>query len=177
MTAMTSQLGALPRGLWDHLLSWDRGFVFICTRGSAYVPGPATIRHRSVQNVAYVSIEDLASDSELPLHVFGHLIDHQLGCAGDTRGTWLSDGGGVLPRWQDAGQRLPRLYALGYAVDDVARSSVQDYFAQSLALYCRDRQRLNIADPQIDKWFSTTLWNAAFWRAGAQINPKEQKPI
>ena len=78
-----------------------------------------------------------------------------------------------MPRWQEAGQRLLHLYALGYAIDDIARASVQDYFAQSLALYCTDRQRLNVADPQIDKWFRSTLWDEAFWRAGSEHHTKE----
>jgi len=176
MTAMANHLRQLPSGLWDHLLSRDRGFVFIRTQESAYVPGPATIRHQPVYNVAHVSVEDLANDNERPLHVLGHLIDHHLGCGGDPHGTWLSSGGGVTPRWREAGQRLPRLYALGYAVDDIAQASVEDYFAQSLALYCRDRQRLNVADPQIDKWFSSTLWDAAFWRESAENTVKEQIP-
>ncbi len=56
------------------------------------------------------------------------------------------------------------LFALGYAVDEIAASSVRAYFAQSLAIYCQDQQRLNIADPQIHKWFRSTLWSEAFWR-------------
>ncbi|MFN2225270.1 MAG: hypothetical protein ACK2UY_03165, partial [Anaerolineae bacterium] len=58
----------------------------------------------------------------------------------------------------------PDLFALGYGVDEVARASVRNYFARSLAWYCRDREGLNVADPQIDKWFRTTLWSEAFWR-------------
>jgi hypothetical protein len=69
----------------------------------------------------------------------------------------------VLVRWREAGARLQRLFALGYGVDKVTRSNIRDYFAQSLALYCLDRQRLNVADPQICKWFRSTLWNQAFW--------------
>lgn len=164
MTAMVHQIQLLPSGLWDHLLSWNSGFVFICTQQSTYAPGPATIRHQAVSNVAYVSVQDLATDNEQPLHVLGHLIDHHLGCEGDPHGAWLSSGGGVLAHWREAGQRLSRLYALGYAVDETAQASLQDYFAQSLALRCRDRQRLNVADPQIDKWFHSTLWNQVFWR-------------
>ena len=57
---------------------------------------------------------------------------------------------------------LTRLFALGYGVDEIARANVRDYFAQSLALYCRERQRLNVADPQVVKWFRTTLWQAGF---------------
>ncbi len=65
--------------------------------------------------------------------------------------------------WGEEGTRLTRLFALGYGVDEIARANVRDYFAQSLALYCRERQRLNVADPQIVKWFRTTLWQVGFW--------------
>ena len=61
--------------------------------------------------------------------------------------------------------RLARLYARGYGSGAVARSSPQDYFAQSLALYCRERQRLNVADPQSDRWRRSTLWDDSFWQA------------
>jgi hypothetical protein len=60
---------------------------------------------------------------------------------------------------------------LGYGVDEVAQSHPRDYFAQSLALYCRDRGRLNVADPQIYRWFRSTLWNKAFW---PQENVKQE---
>lgn len=170
MQAMARQVKPLPPGLWDYLLACETGFVAIGTRQSNYIPGQATVRHRRLHNVAYVSIEDLARDNELPLHVLGHLIDHLLGCKGDPLGPWLSSGGGMTARWREAGQRLPRLFALGYAVDDTAQASVRDYFAQSLSLYCRDRHRLNVADPQIVKWFRSTLWDDSFWRIKGQAN-------
>ncbi len=112
--------------------------------------------------MAYVSVQDLALDNERPHHVIGHLIDHTLG-GGGIDAPWLSAGGGQELCWQQAGSRLARIFALGYGVDEVAQASVRDYFAQSLALYCRDRPRLNIADPQICKWFRSTLWDHGFW--------------
>lgn len=164
MQALARQIDLLPAGLWGFLLSCPGGFALIVAAESRYAPGPAMIRDRAVDNVAYLSAADLASDNEHPLHVLGHLIDHHLGCGGDPDGPWLSDGAGLTRRWQEAGARLSNLFALGYGVDKVAQSNVRDYFAQSLALRCRDRQRLNVADPQIDKWFRSTLWDGAFWR-------------
>jgi hypothetical protein len=161
--------------LWDYLLSRESGFVAICSGNSQYTPGPASIRHQPVQNVAYVSVADLAQDNERPLHVLGHLIDHHLGCGGDAEGQWLSEGGGLVAGWQVAGERLPRLFTLGYAVDEVAQTGVRDYFAQSLALYCRNRQHLNAADPQICKWLRSTLWDEAFWRAEKRHRGNEKQ--
>lgn len=164
MRALAQQISLLPPHLWTWLQRWESGYAAVCTGRSEYVPGPAHIRRQSVVNVAYVSVEDLAADNERPLHVLAHLIDHHLGCGGDSQGQWLSSGGGTSNRWRWAGERLAELFALGHAVDTVAESSAQDYFAQSLALYGRDRQRLNVADPLIYKWFRSTLWNRAFWQ-------------
>ena len=165
MEAMARQIHCLPAGLWDYLLHLDGGWVAIRSGESEYMPGPATLKQQTVHNVAYVSVADLAQDNERPLHVIGHLIDHHLGCGGEAEGRWLSQGGGLVPDWQRAGERLPRLFKLGYAVDDAAGSSVQDYFAQSLALYCRRRQHLNTTDPQIYRWLRSTLWDMGFWKA------------
>jgi hypothetical protein len=172
MEAMARQVACLPSALLDHLLTCDSGFVAICAGESRYTPGPTMLRHQQVQNVAFVSVIDLATDNDRPLHVIGHLIDHHLGCGGDSNGRWLSEGGGTKPQWKQAGERLPRLFALGYAADSVAQSDVRNYFAQSLALYCRERQRLNVADPQICKWFRSTLWDQGFWRSD---RPGEQQ--
>jgi hypothetical protein len=163
MEALLGHLRLLPGALWPYLLSRSGGWVLVSPGDSHYLPGETAIRGHTVQNVAYVSVEDLAADNERPLHVVGHLIDHYLGCGGEAGRPWLSSGGGVTPRWREAGARLPGLYALGYAADEVAASSVEDYFAQSLALYCRDRRRLNVADPQIEKWLRTTLFDERFF--------------
>jgi hypothetical protein len=165
MEALAQQVACLPSALLDHMLTYESGFVAIGTGNSRYRPGPTTLRHQQVQNVAFVSVIDLANDNERPLHVIGHLVDHHLGCGGDSEGRWLSEGGGIMPHWRQAGERLPRLFALGYAADSVAQSDLRNYFAQSLALYCRERQRLNIADPQICKWLRSTLWDQGFWRS------------
>ncbi len=168
MKALARETCCLPAYLCECLLRFDSGHIVIHAAGSYYAPGPAVIRQRRVQNVAFVSVEDLARDNERPLHVIGHLIDHHLGCAGELESAWLTDGAGLNPQLQAAGARLPRLFALGYGADKVASSGVRDYFAQSLAFYCRDRRQLNVDDPQIYKWFRSTLWNDAFWQGQTQ---------
>jgi hypothetical protein len=165
MHAFARQIERLPVDLWGYLVGCPGGYVIIGTGESQYRAGPTVLRQQRLENVAFVSVEDLAADNERPIAVLGHLIDHYLGCAGDPDGLWLSEGGGTRPAWRVAGARLPALFALGYGVDPVAQSGVREYFAQSLAFYCRDRQRLNVADPQICRWFKSTLWNRAFWQA------------
>jgi hypothetical protein len=169
MQALTEHVSCLPAPLLNHLLTYEGGFVAICAGQSRYVPGPGRLpagsgRFQQVHNVAFVSVEDLARDNERPLHVIGHLIDHHLGCAGELSLPWLSEGEGTMPSLRAAGERLPRLFALGYGADTIAQSSVRNYFAQSLALFCRDRQSLNVADPQIYKWLRSTLYDQAFWQ-------------
>jgi hypothetical protein len=168
MEALVQQVNCLPDGLWDYLLSWEGGLAIISNERSRYVPGPVELRGRQVQNAAFVAVEDLAQGNEQPLRAIGHLADHYLGCGGDLAGPWLSGGGGMTPGWRRAGERLPRLFALGYGVDEVACSGVQAYFAHSLAVYCLDRRRLNVADPQITKWLRHTLWDDGFWREWEQ---------
>jgi len=173
---LAQHLGCLPSALWEVLLAWDSGFVILVAGESRYEPGPVSFHRQQLKDVAFVSLEDLArpgagpgtmvsagGPKPWPLHVIGHLVDHHLGCGGEEQGAWLSEGGGVTPAWHEAGQRLARLFDLGYGFDEVARSNARDYFAQSLAAYCQDRQALNGADPQISKWFRSTLWNPAFW--------------
>lgn len=164
MQTLEQQLTCLPPALWVFLLDIECGHVVIHHGDSEYRLGPATIRRQRVRNLACISIEDLAEDNECPLHILGHLIDHHLGCRGEEQGRWLSDGGGSEPLWRAAGERLPQLFALGYGIDEIARRNVREYFAQSLAFYCRDRSKLNVADPQIDRWIRSTLFRRSFWR-------------
>jgi hypothetical protein len=163
MTALVRQASCLPAAMCQQLLEFDTGFLVISAGASHYAADSVVVRGQHLQNVAFVSVEDLATGNEQVLHVIGHLVDHHLGCAGQPCSPWLSEGGGATQRWREAGERLPQLFALGYGVDNVARANVRDYFAQSLAVYCQDRRRLNVADPIIHKWFRATLWQEAFW--------------
>ena len=113
MKALAEAIRPLPIGLWPFLLGCEGGMVAICPGESRYTPGPGTIGRLQVRNVAFISVQDLAQDNEVPLQILGHLIDHYIGCGGQADGEWLSAGGGLTPRWQEAGQRLPQMFALG----------------------------------------------------------------
>ena len=158
------RMACLPPELWAALLRWESGYAILVSGASRYEPGQFDFRGRSLRGVALISLEDLAGKAPgSALHVMAHLVDHHLGCGGEAQGAWLSEGGGMVPAWREAGQRLARLFELGYGLDEAARSSKREYFAESLAAYCRERRALNVADPQIAKWFRTTLWSPRFW--------------
>ena len=158
------RLACLPDGLWPTLLQWESGYVLLHAGESRYEPGSIDLRGRALRGVALVSLVDCAGHApNRVLHVVGHLIDHHLGCGGGQEGAWLSEGGGMTGEWQRAGERLRGLFGLGYGCDEQARSSAREYFAQSLAAYCRDRRALGVADPQAAKWLRTTLWDKRFW--------------
>lgn len=165
MRALASEVACLPAQLWDFLLTCDGGWIVIHSGTSHYTAGTVQVAGFDRRNVAFISVEDLAGGDDMPLHTIGHLIDHYLGCGGDPDGAWLSAGGGLALHWREAGERLQRLFDLGYAVDHAAAASVQDYVARSLAWYCHRPRDLNVADPNICKWFRATLWDEGFWRA------------
>jgi hypothetical protein len=158
------QVRVFPAALQDYLARCPTGWLVVAPRSSGYAPGPQPLRGTTLHHVAYLSVDDLAAGNEAPLHAIAHLIDHHLGCGGAEEGPWFSEGGGPTPGWQEAGARISGLFALGYAVDPVAAASLRDYFAQSLAVYCLDRQRLNVADPKIYRLLKSTLLSDAFWR-------------
>ncbi len=164
VNALARRLSCFPAGLLRFLTECDTGHIVLAARDFHYVEGEQTIGGRSLLNVAYVCIGDLADDSRRPWHVVAHLLDHLMGCGGQPGGDWLSDGGGLLPRWREVGKRIHRLFPLGYSPDEVAADDARDYFAQSVAWYCHDRQRLNVADPPMEKLLKTTIMNDAFWR-------------
>ncbi|MFC2029479.1 hypothetical protein ACFLWA_01980 [Chloroflexota bacterium] len=164
LQALARLVSCLPDALWTFLLQCDGGYVLIANDRSRYLVGPALALGRTVHNVAYLSLEEMAGEGHRPLQMIGHLIDHYLGCAGHSPGAWLSDGGGITTEWQEAGARLARLYSLGYGVAEEEGSNMRGYFARSLALYCLERPKLNVTDPQIERWFRNVLFRDNLWQ-------------
>jgi hypothetical protein len=91
-------------------------------------------------------------------------VDHLLGCAGEERGVWLSEGGGESPAWKEIGQRIHELFLLGYGLSAQGRRSSQAYFAEGLALTLVDRRQLNTVDPKLDRLLGGSLLNRGFCR-------------
>jgi len=161
---LAQRLHPLPASLVQFLAHTPRGHILLTYRPSHYEPGGCSLRGRELEAVALIALADLI---EAPLRAFqmiGHLLDHLLGCQGIPQGKWLSDGQGFNPPWMEIARQIPRLFALGYAVDEIAATTPRCYFARSIAWYIQDRRRLNTADPLIEKLLRRTLFDEGFCR-------------
>ena len=161
---LAQRLHSLPTGLVQFLAYTPRGHIVLTPEVSNYEVGPQSLRGRELEAVAFISLTELVEEPLQALHVVGHLLDHLLGCQGVPQGEWLSDGQGLSPPWVEIGQQIPVLFELGYTIDETAATNSRHYFAQSLAWYIQDRQRLNVADPQIERLLRQSLFNENFCR-------------
>jgi hypothetical protein len=164
---LARQLSPLPNGLLRYWLKQPGGHVVVTHRASRYVPGEGRLKNMALRNVAYVSASDLAESPIDALAPIGSLLDHVLGSAGAEPGAWLSEGGGVHSALRELGLRVVELFPLGYGFDEAACADPRSYFARSFALYLRDRRRLNVADPLMERLFRASLLSDAFWRSRA----------
>lgn len=163
--ALKRQLRPFPTGLLCFWVAQERGHVLIGPQDRGYMPGVQRCGQRMLAGVAHVALADLAMASSRPLVLVGGLLDHLLGCRGAADGAWLSDGGGITPRWQEVGRRVRELFALGYGQSEAAQHDPHAYFAEGLAAYWIDRRTLNVADPLLERLLRRTVMNDAFWAA------------
>lgn len=156
-------LGALPE---DALLWWaeqPRGHLLLTGAASGYVDG-AVIGEAEVEGVAQIPLEWLTGDVGVALTALLRPLDHLLGCGGAAEGVWLSQGGGVTPRWQRIGAQIARLFALGYGESEQSRRDHRVYLAEGLALALTDRHRLNCNDPKLERLLADSFLSPGFWR-------------
>ncbi|HIC90051.1 MAG TPA: hypothetical protein EYP04_11715 [Anaerolineae bacterium] len=161
---LVKQLAPLPVGLLRWWASHSCGHVLIGTRASGYEPGGVVIRSKELRGVAYIRVTDLVKPDWELLVPIGRLLDHLLGCDCDEAGTWLSDGGGTTKALREVGQRLQRLFPLGYGLSQAAQNDPHAYFAEGFAYYCHDRRALNVVDPVLERLLRTTLMHERFWQ-------------
>ena len=161
------------------LLAWwaglPDGHILIGEQG-AYTAGRLPDDPHGRVNVAQIALSDLvgpAGSAGDAWFWISHLLDHHLGCLGAAEGAWLSDGGGINRRWQEAGQRLAALARLGYSPHPDAAAHPRVYLAAGLSLFLTDRAALNVQDPQLERLLATTLLHQGFCRralAAAALN-------
>jgi hypothetical protein len=159
------RLRPMPPGLVRFWLERPSGHIVITHSSSRYPPGRQLLKRHALDNVAFVSVADLAREGLDALVPVGHLLDHLLGNGGDAGGPWLSEGGGFTDRLRTVGGRVAELFPLGHAIDAAANASPRAYWARSVAQYLHNRNSLNLADPLVERLLRTTVFAGAFWRS------------
>lgn len=160
---ITQELERFPAGWLATWLDLGIGHLVFTYQLSRYQPGIVSWQGRTLRDVAFLSLADVARDPlEALLPVF-HLWDHLLGCGAAEEGLWLAEGGGLTPALREVGAQFVRANALGYGHAALAVDNARDYFAHTLLLYLRDPRRLNVLDPVIYKLYRATLMSEAFW--------------
>jgi hypothetical protein len=155
-------LHPLPTALLQFVAQLPRGHLVLTAGASSYEAIVQLPRGQELEAVASVSLTDVVEEPLRALHMVGHLLDHLLGCQGDSQGGWLSDGLGFSPSWLEIGRQVLSRFELGHAIDPVAAASPRQYFARSVAWYVRDRHRLNVGDPLIERLLRHTLFSESF---------------
>lgn len=162
-THLGRHLAKLPRPCLRFLADHPRGHLVIAPGSSRYAEGAQPVGRQELSDVAHVGLQELVEGRHGVWRPVGQLLDHLLGCHGEPGGPWLSDGHGISPPWEEVGHRLHALFPLNYGVDELARSHLHLYLAQSLGWYILDRRRLEVADPLITRLLRTTLLDERFW--------------
>lgn len=156
-------LAGLPE---DGLIWWaeqPNGHLLLTGEEWGYADS-AVVEGETVEGVALLPLEWLTGDVRVALAGLVRPLDHLLGCGGMADGVWLSQGGGISPRWQRIGQQIARLFPLGYGGTAASRQDSRAYLAEGLALALTDRHRLNREDPKLERLLVGSLLSPGFWR-------------
>ena len=164
LSALVDFFDPLPTSLLRWWAEHPRGHVVVSDADpDGYVAGPQAEGSNALENVVWLSAET-AGNRSLLLAETAYLLDHLLGCHGETGGLWLSDGGGLTDAWRQVGQRLHKNFTLGYA-PDAAAVDPHAYFSWGLTAYLLDPRTLNVIDPLLERLLRTTILSDDFWRA------------
>lgn len=156
-------LGDLPEDAIHWWANQPQGHLLLTTGDDSYADSLA-VDEVELRGVARLPMAWLLEEPARALAAALRPLDHLLGCGGRADGRWLSDGGGISPRWQRVGSQIAALFALGYGATEVSRRDPHAYLAEGLALALRDHRQLNAQDPKLERLLSASLLSNGFWR-------------
>ncbi len=156
-------LADLPEGAIHWWAEQPAGHLLLTADDDSYA-ATLSMDGEELQGVALLPMAWLVGERARALAAALRPLDHLLGCGGGTDGRWLSEGGGINPRWQRVGEQIAQLFPLGYGATEASRQNPRVYLAEGLALALRDRQRLNTQDPKLERLLAASLLAAGFWR-------------
>lgn len=160
------QLARLLGGLPDAALVWwaaqPGGHLLLTSGDDGYRPSLA-VDGEMRQGVACLPLGWVIESNREGMAAALRPLDHLLGCAG-AEGRWLSEGGGITPRWARIGGQIAGLFRLGYGESPASRQNPHAYLAEGLALALINRRRLNVNDPKLERLLFTSLLSDGFWQ-------------
>lgn len=161
--AVTALLSGLPEIAVRWWAGQPDGHILLTADEDSYLFS-AGVDGKELLAVACVPMNWLTTDKTGVLAAALRPLDHLLGCDGAADGRWLSDGGGVTPRWQQIGAQIARLFPLGYGESEASRLHPHAFFAEGLAQAITHRQSLNTSNPKLERLLGSSLLSPTFWQ-------------
>lgn len=162
--AVLRHLSRLPRALRTLWAQHPRGVMAIdASAASAYLAEPTYWRHLHTSGLLLWHVDDVMQRREAFWEVVGAWFDHWLGS--DATGAFFSEGACAPFVPEDAARRWQDVLALGYAEDLLGTQEPATLFRRGFARLMVSPRELDIADPQMARWFRTVVLNEGFWRA------------
>lgn len=156
------------RGLPEETLLWwaeqPAGHILLTADESGYSVDVTAHAGENLHGVALIPLRQILHERKQAAIGALQPLDHLLGCGGAMEGRWLSDGGGIHPRWGRIGGQIADLFALGYGLSEAGFRDPHVYFAEGLWTAIHDRRSLNVADPKLERLLKASVLSAPFWR-------------
>lgn len=160
------RLAGQLRGMPDTALNWwaaqPHGHILLTAHEDGYAP-TRTVGDRTLTATALVALPTILDQPAQARVLALHPLDHLLGSGGVPGDPWLSDGSGCTPRWQRIGAQIASLFELGYGSSTTAQRDPHWYLAEAITLAIDDRQRLNVADPKMERLLTHSVLATGFW--------------
>jgi hypothetical protein len=157
------QLRGLPEDAFFWWAEQPAGHILLTADERGYSRDPLEHAGDTLRGVAFVPLRQILYERTQAMISAILPLDHLLGCGGEADGRWLSEGGGIHPRWAKIGEQITQLFDLGYGLSEAGCRDPHHYLAEGLWTAIHDRRRLNLADPKLDRLLRSSLLSSPFW--------------
>jgi hypothetical protein len=157
------QLRGLPEDAFFWWAEQPAGHILLTADERGYSRDALEHAGQTLRGVAFVPLGQILYERTQATISALFPLDHLLGCGAEADGQWLSEGGGVHPRWAKIGKQIAQLFDLDYGLSVAGCRDPHHYLAEGLWTALHDRRRLNLADPKLDRLLRSSLLSSPFW--------------